>query len=361
MSMKDIMSKAKSMRQAKLKSYGAKGDMASRSEDFQCGGRTKRAFGGRIEKQAGGALEGLDMAGSGPAPRLDKKSRGPANTTINITVAKPDAAAPPPPLPMPPGPAMGAGPPTPPPAMAAPPMPGLGAPPMGMPPPPPGGMGMPPPRPFKDGGRIANLGKFAHGGKVRVQRQAGGRADWQGEGDSGKPMKEKSAALQSEADRLGKDWKSDLGSAAMTTGLGLMGPKMRAMGPAGKALKTGVVGTGILGGIATGLAKMAGNGKRAQADEASKAGDEAEGRQIGGPAMARPVQRRIPPAVAQAIAAKRGMGAPPMMGPKPAMPMPMRANGGRLTHGEMTAGACSGEGREEKAEMVRKHNWKPGP
>ncbi len=55
MSMKDIMSKAKSMRQAKLKSYGAKGDMPSRSEEMQCGGRTKRAFGGRIQKQAGGA------------------------------------------------------------------------------------------------------------------------------------------------------------------------------------------------------------------------------------------------------------------------------------------------------------------
>ena len=56
-------------------------------------------------------------------------------------------------------------------------------------------------------------------------------------------------------------------------------------------------------------------------------------------------------------ACERGMmgGAPPMGGPRPPMPMPMRANGGRLTPGEMTAGACSGEGREEKAEMVRKH------
>ncbi len=222
-------------------------------------------------------------------------------------------------------------------------------------------MGMPPPRPFKNGGRIANLGKFAHGGKVR-QRQAGGRADWQGEGDSGKPMKEKSAEASAKAGKWNRDALDSGATGLIGAGIGATGPKMRDIGVIGKTLKGGTLGMAAATLGAAALKKMGANAKEKEAASANAAGDEAEGRQMGGPAMgmAKPMQRRIPPAVAQAIAAKRGMmgGAPPMGGPKPAMPMPMRANGGRLTPGEMTAGACSGEGREEKAEMVRKHHGK---
>ena len=69
----------------------------------------------------------------------------------------------------------------------------------------------------------------------------------------------------------------------------------------------------------------------------------------GPPGMAKPMQRRIPPAVAQAIAAKKGMG----MGAKPPMGgMPMRNMGGGV---KLDAGSCGGEGREEKRDWYRSH------
>jgi hypothetical protein len=228
----DMMSKIKSMRQAKLKSYGAKsGDIKDATDKYGCGGPTKRAFGGRVHKQVGGSIgdEDLDMSGNAPKPSLAKKSRGPANTTINISVAKPaDAAAAPPPMPPPPMP-------MPPPGAGMPPP----APPMGMPPP---GMGPPP----------------------------------------------------------------------MAPG----GPPMPSPGLPGRPFKKG------------------GRVKGSDDDEPKK--------QLGGSLMgAKPMQKKIPPAVAASIAAKKG-----------GMGMPMRASGGKI---EMTAGACSGEGREEKAAFVRKH------
>ncbi len=259
MSMKDIMSKAKSMRQAKLKSYG--GTSKDATAKYGCGGTTKRAFGGRINKQFGGGLSEDDaepMDGAAPKPRGDKKARG--NTVININVAKPDAAAAPMPPPMPP----------PPPPMMPPPSPQMaGPPPMpppGMGPPPMGGLPPPPPRPFKSGGRIANLGKFAHGGKVK--KDSGGEV---------KPIR---------------------------------------------------------------------------ASDNERVSTEGAGKQMGGPiGMARPMQRKIPPAVAQAIAAKRGgMG----VGPKPPMGF---ASGG---HVHLTAGSCSGEGREEKVAWEKRHGHATG-
>lgn len=169
--MKDIMSKAKSMRQAKLRSYGAKGDDIKDSADkYGCGGITKRAFGGRINKQVGGSTMGddLDIGGDLPKPSLARKSRGDKSSTTNISIllAKPEpaGATPPPPPPMAPPP---------PPAMGAPPV-GLGAPPAPMGMSPPGMMPPPPGMPLRAaGGRIGNLGRYAHGGKVK--KQSGGR------------------------------------------------------------------------------------------------------------------------------------------------------------------------------------------
>ena len=180
--MKDLVSKSKGMQRAKLKSFGAKSeDITDKAEAFM----PKRAFGGRINKQFGGPLGALKDMGSvdgKPAKTsLARKPRGdePSTTTVNITVAKPEPAAPPPVPPMaltpPPAPPTG-----PPPG----PMAGLGAPPPGIGPPPPG---MPPLR--ANGGRISNLGKYAHGGKV--QKAAGGGVDMTAGACSGEGRLEK--------------------------------------------------------------------------------------------------------------------------------------------------------------------------
>ncbi len=161
MSMKDIMSKSKSMQRAKLKSYGAKGEDITDRGTFRYGGRVHKAVGGSLGEDLGiGSL-----GGEPPKTPLSRKPRGEAaatNITINFPPKTDAAAATPPPVPpmaLTPPPAL---PPGPPPG----PMAGLGAPPPGMMPPPPG----PPLR--ANGGRISNLGKYAHGGKV--QKAAGG-------------------------------------------------------------------------------------------------------------------------------------------------------------------------------------------
>jgi hypothetical protein len=166
MSMDDIRSKAKSMQAAKLKRFGVKSS-SDPAGKYGCGGTIKRASGGRVGKDMGGALTGGDddmsqIEGDASRPRLDRKPRS-AATTININVAKPGGPGdmPPPPMPPPmppPGPPMGGPPPGGPPGMGGPPPmpppgmmpPGLAGPP-GMPP------GMPPKPP----------GMFAKGGAVK--------------------------------------------------------------------------------------------------------------------------------------------------------------------------------------------------
>lgn len=115
----------------------------------------------------------------------------------------------------------------------------------------------------------------AMGGRCdRPARAEGGRTpQWTGEGDSGKPMKEKSSDLN-------KDASSAAGDSVLHGGLALASGLGAALGR-GK-----IRGVGALGALANGAAtSMAINRSRRLSDEAkeaSKAGDEAEGRAKGG-------------------------------------------------------------------------------
>ncbi len=125
--------------------------------------RQHYARGGAVKAFASGGAaldEGLSASGSPAKPSLSRPGRkapskgkdGKGKTTVNVIIAgggKPGADGPPPGGPM-------AGPPMPP--------PGAGG-------PPPGGPPMPPMR--ANGGRIANLGKYAHGGKVGKYARGG--------------------------------------------------------------------------------------------------------------------------------------------------------------------------------------------
>lgn len=112
-----------------------------------------------------------------------------------------------------------------------------------------------------------------------------------------------------------------------------MGPPPMGMPPPGLPMRA-------KGGRIANLGKFAHGGK---VKDDGDADDKPSKKQMGGPLMgARPMQRKIPPAVAQAIAAKKGMG----MGPKP-----FNMGGGV----KLDAGSCSGEGREEKRDWYRSH------
>lgn len=239
--------------------------------------RQHYAKGGAVKGKEGNPslAEGLEAADGAPSkPSLarpgrkmakkggdDKKD---AKTNVNIIIAgkSPDA-----------GP------------KAAPPMP-----PPDMPMPPPGGAGPGPGGPpmpmrkhggavgrFATGGRITNLGKYAHGGKVK--RADGG---WTGEGDSGKAAKEKAADLREKASANEKGAKSSLYSGALAAGAGVTGPKFSEMGKVGKTLKGGALASGIANLGMAGLQKVQAMSDRDKADRADKAGDEAEGRKRGG-------------------------------------------------------------------------------
>lgn len=152
--MQHVRSQAKSMRAAKLSRFGGKGgsdiSRVMKGMPSRDGSAPKYASGGTVGEA--GPVDGM-----GAKPRMDRpgrkmgKDKGKkGGTNVNVIV-------------MPKGDAPVGGPP-----MAGPkpdmPMP----PPHPMPMPPPGAGPGGPPMPMRaSGGRIANLGRYAHGGKVK--------------------------------------------------------------------------------------------------------------------------------------------------------------------------------------------------
>ena len=178
---KGVRSRAEGNRSL-LKDYGGSpGNGPVARQSYATGGAVKGfASGGSLGNPS--LNEGLSAAGSPAKKSLARPGRkmpgkkgakgGKPNVNVIIAQSPPKGDAPP----MPP---MGAGPSGPPPG-----------PPMPPPGPGPGG----PPMPMRaSGGRISNLGKYAHGGKVK--RADGG---WTGEGDSGKKLREDAEDIRTE-------------------------------------------------------------------------------------------------------------------------------------------------------------------
>lgn len=229
--------------------------------------RQHYATGGAVKGYATGGSpalsEGMSAAGGAPAkPSLARpgrkmpgkggaKKKSAGKTNVNVIIASPpakEAGAMPP--------ALGAGPVGPPPGPPMPP-PGAG----------PGGPPMPPMR--ANGGRINNLGKYAHGGKVK--REEGGRI---------------SEDSKREADKLSKDAAGKEISGFVRGGVSaLLGAATLAGGRAlGKGLRT-VTGIGSAGEGLTAAKDYSDAGKMRKDAAALRAGrvkDGEEDRKSGG-------------------------------------------------------------------------------
>ncbi len=193
-------------------------------------------------KYASGGMVGDagPVDGAAAKPRLDRPGRkmgkdkgkkGGTNVNVIIMPKGGDGPSAPPPMPMPP--------------------PGAGPGPGG-----PGGPPMPPMRKhggavgrYAAGGRIANLGKYAHGGKVRKGKAEGGKA-----GESDVDVRQ---SAQDRADKIGNQTQSKIlrgvtgGSAVLHGILGSVGNKLQRSGnlPAAavQAVATGLSHLGIKG------------------------------------------------------------------------------------------------------------------
>lgn len=277
---------------------GAEGN---RSLLKQYGGNSGSGPAARQHYASGGAVkggnpslnEGLSAAADGkpakpslarPGRKMPGKSKSKGGkTNVNVIIAQaPDKGAMPP--------ALGAGP--------------GGPPPMPPPGPPPGG----PPMPMRaSGGRIANLGKYAHGGKVTTKGDEAGRiakkethgAEPYAKGghvkraDGGPTPGEQMNAARKRRDDASSDRTSEAIKGASHAGIaaGLAGVP----GKLGKVLKWGnaaISGSGVLGaasahgrkGAAEAEMKRLGEGKATEGEEDRKAGGRVA-RKEGGPVM----------------------------------------------------------------------------
>ncbi len=135
---------------------------------------------------------------------------------------------------------------------------------------------------YAAGGRISNLGKYAHGGKVHKGKAEGGEVDNSPPNPGEKSDAEQAKYLRSKASDKRWEGAKSLGQGAVNTILGATPPKFREVGKFGKTLKAGALITGPAL-LATGAGEL---GAASKADrEAAKFG---EGKKFGGRTKAKP-------------------------------------------------------------------------